>query len=664
MYSVDVIVQLDACFKHKRRKGKGEQTDPPHTHPETVFVSMEDVSSMEDFVDSVRPQTTREPRTRAQEPDGFVGPLKVPTSVLDECHESFLAADEKRQKASTQFFSDTGLMALLCRHDHVLWLVNMTSAGEKQHYALALLNMLFKHLPLEMHVGLLYDIGCQLHRSCIKWDFLKEFLDRITFGISVFHAYGHQWPCQMVYHPRKCNGFGLTDGEGCERFWSAIKSLISSLRMTGHFHRIYTIDSQVKHLDIKSLHDLGHWLHHKWVTCRQRKAKAIDSLDQLNISEDVLREEWAAQIKEQTKPLVRRSTNLANKTIEEILALRTTLSSYKSDMIQLEEMLESNQYGEEMDAGEATTRREELQAKCNRLQRTIDLKRSALDVDGRLNLTKLLNNKFLQVRMNALALKKRIRSRLTQRKFELDGVERAYRHSTSSADKLRAHAETQIKRKEPGIHQLRKKYNDLCAELEALINQGSAPRGAVVPHIIGKEGLFQLDVDDEIWQDVGLEDVDMDGEIPRWLGDDDVREGIKSLLELDRCKEEERRLCRECQATQEWMLEEWQCVSEAINITVDNDMKYQLERHAEYLTYLVSVWQPEVRLIPNEMPESWGPTEEQLAKIRSYEFYESTVVKDCHEQSDENDDDEGDGEDDESDDGLLEAIDELEGGIF
>jgi hypothetical protein len=35
-------------------------------------------------------------------------------------------------------------------------------------------------------------------------------------------------------------------------------------------------------------------------------------------------------------------------------------------------------------------------------------------------------------------------------------------------------------------------------------------------------------------------------------------------LELDRC-EEERRLCKEHQAIQEWMLEEWQCVSEAIN---------------------------------------------------------------------------------------------------
>ena len=144
-----------------------------------------------------------------------------------------MSADEKRQKASIQYFSDTGLMSLLCRHDRVLWVVNMTSAGEKQHYALALIQRLFDHLPPNMTVGILYDIGCQLHRSCEKWGFLKDHLHRITFGISVFHAYGHQWPCQIVYHPRKCSGFGLSDGEGCERFWSSLKKLIPSLRVSG-----------------------------------------------------------------------------------------------------------------------------------------------------------------------------------------------------------------------------------------------------------------------------------------------------------------------------------------------------------------------------------------------------------------------------------------------
>ncbi|KAL4080547.1 hypothetical protein J3A83DRAFT_4355625 [Scleroderma citrinum] len=118
-------------------------------------------------------------------------------------------------------------MALLCHHDHVLWLVNMTSAGEKQHYALVLLRHLFKHLPTIMTVGLLYDIGCQLKHSCHKWKLLDEgILARLKFDISVFHAYGHQWSCQIIYHSHKCVGLGLSDGEGCEQLWSSLKMLI------------------------------------------------------------------------------------------------------------------------------------------------------------------------------------------------------------------------------------------------------------------------------------------------------------------------------------------------------------------------------------------------------------------------------------------------------
>ena len=40
--------------------------------------------------------------------------LSVSNSVLDICQDSFLTADEKCEKASMQFFKDTGLMALLC----------------------------------------------------------------------------------------------------------------------------------------------------------------------------------------------------------------------------------------------------------------------------------------------------------------------------------------------------------------------------------------------------------------------------------------------------------------------------------------------------------------------------------------------------------------------
>ncbi|KIJ61168.1 hypothetical protein HYDPIDRAFT_97299, partial [Hydnomerulius pinastri MD-312] len=162
---IDAIICIDACFTQKHRSG---HIDDPRNPTGTVFLSKPDLDKMEGKVDALRKprkrgQNSREVTEDVQ--DGYEQGMNIPTSVLNGCNDSFLAADEKRQKASMQFFSDTGVMVLLCHHDCVIHLANMTSAGEKQHYALMLLKALFDHLPSDFHVGLLYDIGCQLERS-------------------------------------------------------------------------------------------------------------------------------------------------------------------------------------------------------------------------------------------------------------------------------------------------------------------------------------------------------------------------------------------------------------------------------------------------------------------------------------------------------------------
>ena len=595
---------------------------------------------MENFVDSVRvPQSKKGKSKKAMksqsldqedvEPDYEPG-MRIPSSVLNGCNDSFVAADANRVKASTLFFADTGLMALLCRHDRVLWLANMTSAGEKQHYVLCLLKKLFQHIPEIMHLGLLYDIACQLDRSCEKYDFLPEFRDRIVFGISVFHAYGHQWPCQLIYHPRKCKGFGLADGEGCERFWSAIKPLIPSLRVSTHFNRLYTLDSKVRHLDNKSLLGLGHWLKHRWVKTMHRRNEATEvlaELQQAGISQDLLLEEWAKQVEEQTKPLEKQSKHLANIAIEGILALYKNIENYSEEIARYEMMLEKEEYEIGFTAADVQGFLEELERKVKNQKKMIAARKTTLSVDGRLNLTNLLDNQFLKLRMNALALKKRIRDRLRHRKFELENLERAYR-KTINHIKLEKHAESQLKRREPGIQTLARKYNAYCVELEALINAGRAPRGAMAPLSIEMDGLFKLDVDDDIWQDIGLtDDLDNAFEIPDWLGNEDVRTGIKVMLEYDRCIEEIKRIIHERVCMQEWFSEEWRIVQEAIRITADDRIIYQLKQSEDYLLRICVTWQKAVKGINCKMTEEWGPSWEQLHETRGYEFQEQVLLK-------------------------------------
>ncbi|KAF9508707.1 hypothetical protein BS47DRAFT_1302517 [Hydnum rufescens UP504] len=107
----DSIQCLDACFQQVRCQGTGSK-DPPKR------------------ADDLEAEDCLEPG------------LKVPDSVLNSCERSFLAANENHEKALMSAFADTGLMAMICCHDCVLSMVNITSVGEKQYYAVALLEAL------------------------------------------------------------------------------------------------------------------------------------------------------------------------------------------------------------------------------------------------------------------------------------------------------------------------------------------------------------------------------------------------------------------------------------------------------------------------------------------------------------------------------------------
>lgn len=85
------------------------------------------------------------------------------------------------------------------------------------------------------------------------------------------------------------------------------------------------------------------------------------------------------------------------------------LSSGRADILETSEKLEDAK--EHLKALEDTRRR----------------KFAVLGVSDTAQLNKLKNNAFLQSRMNALALKQRLRDKLRQCKFELEKLERSYR---------------------------------------------------------------------------------------------------------------------------------------------------------------------------------------------------------------------------------------------
>ena len=192
--SARAIVCLDANFSQRRHHSKYK--DPSLLHPDTYWISPEDVKKMEVEVEATRTGTRQRAAndtctsTEVQDIPENVKKMEeatrtgtkqraanatctsaaaqdIPEEVYDNCQKTFVAA-QNISKASNKIFADTAIMALVCRHDCPLFLVNMTSPGERQHYALALLHEFFRQLPDDWDIGLLYDIACQLRRSMQK----------------------------------------------------------------------------------------------------------------------------------------------------------------------------------------------------------------------------------------------------------------------------------------------------------------------------------------------------------------------------------------------------------------------------------------------------------------------------------------------------------------
>ncbi|KAL1752908.1 hypothetical protein FB107DRAFT_197122, partial [Schizophyllum commune] len=131
---------------------------------------------------------------------------------------------------------------------------------------------------------------------------------------------------------------------------------------------------------------------------------------------------------------------------------------------------------------------------------------------------------------------------------------------------------------------------------------------------INKEGLFNLDVDDTIWQDFDY----TDGDLPDWLASEPNRQGINSMLVIDRCDEELSRLHSERSILQNWMQEEWAALIALEKETDDAPMAHHLTKYKQTLIAQACYWIRDTRSIEPSviLGNSWGPSEKELMDER------------------------------------------------
>lgn len=128
--------------------------------------------------------------------------------------------------------------------------------------------------------------------------------------------------------------------------------------------------------------------------------------------------------------IIGRSKNKGKLAVSKVIALRKSESELKNAEAALEAQL-MGEYDEDIDVSDIAEALSDIREKLTRISANIRGRIAALGATERTNLHRLMTNEYVRVRMNARALKQRIRDRLRQRKFELERLEREYRHTVN-----------------------------------------------------------------------------------------------------------------------------------------------------------------------------------------------------------------------------------------
>jgi len=196
-------------------------------------------------------------------PSLFIPSVPVENDLQDnptKCTSHFKATSSG-SKANA--FASTGFMLAVCKHDIPIRLLSIEGTGERMCYARAMLLSIMEEPKCPWYINILYDVGCQFESHCRK-HLEGTIFSRLTFGVAAFHAFAHSYSCQLRYAPRYVPTFGLADGEGCERIWSATRHLIPSGRYMSGQHRLEQFNNICLYIKEDKLLKMGGLLVQRW----------------------------------------------------------------------------------------------------------------------------------------------------------------------------------------------------------------------------------------------------------------------------------------------------------------------------------------------------------------------------------------------------------------
>ncbi|KAJ7716595.1 hypothetical protein DFH07DRAFT_762398 [Mycena maculata] len=552
----DIQFSADGCFSYRHVRSAG---DGPISYDPQYFISKDKVNKVRERIAQAR----KKPPARFKPP--------IPQAAVDACSQSWDAANENKKKADPKQYDSTGIFALTCRHSQVLFLCDIDTPGERQEYIVACLEEVNSLLPSQATILEAYDVGCVADNSFNMFSILSEGLrPHVGFVINAMHAYGHQWICQLVYSPRLRRGAGLSDHEGVERIWSRIRRLIPLTRHQWKSRRIWTLDQYMAFVNDEGRDGLGAWIERQRKNLTKKQSGALKVLRECRIPESELRLQWQAQKAAQTSVRSYAPTRLRHE-LEKIIALQTQIDAVEKSIAEAKASITS--------AGASThsiTLLKGLEATHETLSSQADALYSSLNIHSTFPELKDLPLEFVTTLVLMDNLKKNIRQRAVGSFLEWESLRCAvkghreapgnyvnlfaFRLSSDSrlGTKMYQATSKAIAKRQPALLRSVAKFNRYCAVLEDL---RPATCDIPIPPPLATD-LTGLRNDPYLQQDVWM--APSDGAPPRWLSDENVRDGIRSLHVVDRCAEEAVRLNAERQNLRSWLDEELNIVAHAM----------------------------------------------------------------------------------------------------
>ncbi|KIK01824.1 hypothetical protein K443DRAFT_122207 [Laccaria amethystina LaAM-08-1] len=171
--------------------------------------------------------------------------------------------------------------------------------------------------------------------------------------------------------------------------------------------------------------------------------------------------------------------------------------------------------------------------------------------------------------------------------FEWDKLDRATKgRQQPLGTKLHQYTMKAIKKRTPALLTAIRKFNSYCSRLAELHNPDwGIPLPTALPTKLDElRGNGSTILMEDVWISQAP------GEVPRWLEDVDVWEGIRAMLKIERCHEERVRIGAEADNLCRWFGREMSAVEVALELPSNDSIKILLLQHRTRIRSLKAQW--------------------------------------------------------------------------